>query len=136
MKKLFFTGSLLLVTLLTGSVLAQEAVNQQENLGLTISVAMSEFNSALSIKPNEINPSSVLDIEVLNYPVTVGYQVVDQNGNILLFGEIEKKEKELISFNDLNDGAYYLNVMDGNTATAAFVTIQKTSFSAQLENEK
>jgi len=76
-----------------------------------------------------------LDVELIKYPASVGYQVVDQNGNILLFGEIDKKEKELISFNEFNDGTYYLNIMDGKTAHAAFVTINKTSFSAQLEKK-
>jgi hypothetical protein len=133
MKKLLVTGSLVLATVLTGNVNAQEADSHLGNLSLNISVSMNEFKSALYMQPNEANPNGILDVELIKYPASVGYQVVDQNGNILLFGEIDKKEKELISFNEFNDGTYYLNIMDGKTAHAAFVTINKTSFSAQLE---
>ena len=132
MRKLFFTVSLVLSAVLTGNVSAQETKEQQENLGLEVSVAMNEFKAALSIQPNAEKPSSVLDIQLVKYPVSVGYQVVDQNGAILLFGEIDQKEKELISFNDFSDGTYYLNIMDTHTAHAAFATINKTSFSAQV----
>jgi hypothetical protein len=131
MKKIIVTACLLITSFAAMNAYAQETKNKQDQ-GLSFSIQLNEFPTSLQVAKNVVNPLNVLDISFLEYPNTIGYQIVDPSGAIVQFGEIDQQEIQSIPFDQLNDGTYFVNLMDGRTAKSAFLSIQKYSLSAQL----
>jgi len=103
-----------------------------ESQYLNVEVIFNEFQENFQITHSDVSKPNVISVSLSRYRSKVGFNIVDAEGRIIDFGDIHSAEKRELSFADVSDGTYFVNVMDGETAKSAFLTVHKMGNTAQV----
>jgi len=132
MKRMLAIIGFLSFTSLSFSQARENATIVGESQNLSVEVIFNEFKENFQITHSDVSKPGVISVALPGYRSKVGFNVVDAEGKIIEFGDIHSAEKRELSFADVSDGTYFVNVMDGATAKSAFLTVQKSGNTAQV----